>query len=167
MTREDKFLSVIDANKGILYKVAKLYCKDEEGRKDLIQEIMIQLWQSFDHYNGQVKHSTWMYRIALNTAISFYRKDTRRRPIALPIVDDNLLDIEDIEDNDVEASIQLLYQFLAKIPEVDRALMLLYLEEKSHQQIAEIMGMSLSNVATKISRIKERLKLKFSTTNNQ
>ena len=78
------FLSVIENNKGIIYKVANSYCKDDEDRKDLVQEIIFQLWQSFGKYDDQYKLSTWMYRIALNVAISFYRKGSRRKDISIP-----------------------------------------------------------------------------------
>ncbi|QHV97520.1 RNA polymerase sigma factor [Spirosoma endbachense] len=163
LAKQDRFLSVIETNKGIIYKVANAYCKDGENRKDLVQEIIVQLWQSFDQYNEQFKHSTWIYRVALNVAISFYRKDTRRQAIALPMSDDSLLTLNEAEPDDTEGNIDLLQRFLGELNELDRALMLLYLEERSHQQIAEILGLSSSNVATKISRIKEQLKRKFST----
>lgn len=162
MTKQEQFLSVLETHKGIIYKVASAYCKDGEDRKDLVQEIMVQLWQSFDQYNEQYKHSTWIYRIALNVAISFYRKTTRRKTISEPILYSNLLDIKETEPDETESNISLLQNFLAELKELDKALMLLYLEENSHQQIAEILGLSTSNVATKISRIKEQLKRKFS-----
>ena len=77
--KTDLFLSVIETHKGIIYKVANSYCKDTENKKDLVQEIVLQLWKSFDSYNNQFKHSTWIYRIALNVAISYYRKEERRK----------------------------------------------------------------------------------------
>lgn len=162
-TRQEQFLLLINANKGLIYKVARAYCSDAENRQDLIQEVIIQLWQSFDQYNDQFKQSTWIYRIALNVAISFYRKDTRRKSISLPITDERLLTIGNDEPSETENNLRLLQQFLAELKELDRALMFLYLEEKSHQQIAEILGISTTNVSTKIGRIKEQLKRKFST----
>lgn len=163
LTRQEQFLIVINTHKGLIYKVARAYCNDQENRQDLIQEIIIQLWQSFDQYNDQFRQSTWIYRIALNVAISFYRKDTRRKSISLPITDDRLLTIGNEEPTDTENNINRLHQFLSELKELDRALMLLYLEEKSHQQIAEILGISTTNVSTKIGRIKEQLKRKFAT----
>ncbi|GAB3503936.1 sigma-70 family RNA polymerase sigma factor [Spirosoma knui] len=161
LAKQDQFLSVIDLNKGIIYKVAQAYCKNAEDRKDLIQEIMVQLWQSFDRYNEQFRYSTWIYRIALNVAISFYRKDTRRKTIAGPIPPGDLLELHTDESDDTESDISLLQKFLGELKELDKALMLLYLEGKSYQQIAEILGLSSSNVATKLGRIKEQLKRKF------
>lgn len=157
------FLSVIETNKGIIYKVANLYCNNAEDRKDLIQEIIIQLWRSFDHYDDQYKFSTWIYRIALNTAISFYRKETRRKKISNHASEDILLFIDTDVPGETEANIGLLHQFIAELKELDKALLLLYLEEKSQKEIAGIMGISGTNVATRISRIKMILKQKFST----
>lgn len=165
MANQERFLLLIETNKGIIYKVANAYCKDAEDRKDLVQEIIVQLWLSFESYNDHFKHSTWMYRIALNVAISFYRKDSRRQTMAMPISEDQLLALKDDDPDETESHLVLLQQFLAELNELDRALMLLYLDEKSHQQMAEILGLSPTNVATKIGRIKGRLKHKFSTLN--
>jgi RNA polymerase sigma factor (sigma-70 family) len=156
------FLSVIEAHKGILYKVANAYCKDAEDRKDLVQEIIVQLWKSFERYNDQYRYSTWIYRIALNVAISFYRKETRRKDTAQPL-SDNILYIAEADANDeLDENIGFLQQFIAELKELDRALLLLYLEEKSYKEIADITGISETNTATKIGRIKTQLKQKFS-----
>lgn len=160
--KNDLFISVIESHKGILYKIANSYCKDSEDRNDLIQEIIIQLWKSFENYNDQYKYSTWIYRIALNAAISFYRKENRRKEIANPITDSILNFAEISSTNDTENNINLLQQFISELKELDKALMLLYLEEKNHKEIAEIIGISETNVATKIGRIKTSLKQKFS-----
>jgi len=159
------FLSIIEQNKGIIYKVANAYCANAEDRKDLIQEIIVQLWRSFHRYNDQYKYSTWMYRIALNTAISFYRKENRRRQVSGPLAD-NILDLA--EDNaaiETNSNIGHLQQFIGELKELDKALMLLYLEEKSQKEIAEITGISETNVSTRIGRIKKFLKQKFATIN--
>ena len=160
--KNNLFISVIESHKGILYKIANSYCKDSEDRNDLIQEIIIQLWKSFENYNDQYKYSTWIYRIALNVAISFYRKENRRKEIANPITDSILNFAETSSTNDTENNINLLQQFISELKELDKALMLLYLEEKNHKEIAEIIGISETNVATKIGRIKTSLKQKFS-----
>lgn len=159
---QDQFLTFIEQNKGIIYKVANLYCKDAEDRKDLVQEIIVQLWKAFEQYNSHYKMSTWMYRISLNVAISFYRKETRRQD-KLPIIE-SMLEIHD-EVDEKETNILLLQQFINELKELDKALMLLYLEENSYKEMADILGISESNVATKISRIKEKLKIQFSKTN--
>jgi len=164
--KSDRFLYVIEANKGIIYKIANSYCKKAEDRKDLIQEIVSQLWRSFGNYSDRYKYSTWIYRIALNVAISFYRKENRRKVISSPISEGifNLTDLDDA--TETESKLRLLQQFIQELKDLDKALMLLYLEEKSHREIAEIIGITETNVATKIGRIKLLLKQKFMTTEN-
>jgi RNA polymerase sigma-70 factor (ECF subfamily) len=157
------FLSVIETHKGIIYKVANAYCLHAEDRKDLIQEIIVQLWKSFDRYNDQYKYTTWMYRISLNVAISFYRKENSRKKWT-DTLSDNILDLVDENAiHETDKNIGHLKQFIAGLKELDKALMLLYLEEKTHKEIAEITGITETNVATKIGRIKKILKHKFST----
>ena len=165
--KSDIFLSVIQSNKGIIYKVANSYCKNVEDRKDLVQEIIIQLWKSFDDYDDNFKHSTWMYRISLNVAISFYRKENSRRKISNPLTDGiiNLSDNEVSEDK--ENDLGILQQMISQLKDLDKALMLLYLEERSHKEISQIIGISETNVATKINRIKNNLKQKFTHLKSQ
>ena len=156
----DAFEKLIENNKGIIYKVANSYCRDTEDRKDLVQEIVIQLWKAFGKYDDRFKASTWMYRIALNVAISFYRKEKRSSstPLTATIIDI----VAEEEPGQIEEHVRLLYQFINELDELNKALMLLYLEENSYKEMAEILGISESNVATKINRIKERLKNQFS-----
>jgi RNA polymerase sigma factor (sigma-70 family) len=161
--KPDVFLSVIEANKGIIYKIANTYCKVPEDRKDVVQEIILQLWKSFDNYNEQFKHSTWIYRIALNVAISFYRKENRIKQVSNPLSEGILHFADTNNKGETEENIGFLQQFISELKELDKALMLLYLEEKSHKEIAEIIGITETNVATKIGRIKNILKQKFST----
>ena len=161
------FLVVIERNKGILYKVAKSYCQNTEDRKDLIQEIILQLWKSFDNYDEKYKYSTWIYRISLNVAISFYRKENRRQQISNSITTD-IFDFTDTEIADEkESNLGLLNQIISKLNDLDKALMLLYLEEKKYEEIAEIIGITETNVATKISRIKGKIKKEFDQLKNQ
>ncbi|WP_078831883.1 RNA polymerase sigma factor [Sediminibacterium ginsengisoli] len=161
MISSDLFLSVVEAHKGIIYKIAHSYCSDPEDRKDLVQEIIVQLWRSLHRYNDQYKYSTWIYRVSLNTAISFYRKQSHHKKIVsdLPagILYETPLAGTGPEQNDLD----LLQQFIADLREFDKALMLLYLEEKSHKEMASIMGISETNVATRIGRIKQQLKQNF------
>jgi RNA polymerase sigma factor (sigma-70 family) len=161
--KPELFLSVINANKGIIYKVANSYCKNSESRNDLVQEIIIQLWKSFENYNDEYEHSTWMYRIALNVAISFYRKS--KKEITTLLTDNIIALVIDDEPGELEENVQLLYQFINELDELNKALMLLYLENKSHKEMAEVLGITETNVATKIGRIKEKLKIKFSLVN--
>ena len=155
------FLNVIEANKGIIYKVANAYCRDPENRKDLIQEIAVQLWLAFPKYDEQFMLSTWIYRIALNVSISFYRKETKRDQLSQELTNEILSLTTDETDTGPEMS--MLHQFIRELKEIDRALILLYLEERSQQEIADILGISPSNVSTKVGRIKEQLRQKFAT----
>ena len=156
-----QFLVVIESNKGILYKVSNTYCRNIEDRKDLVQEIIIQLWKSFDKYDEIFKYSTWMYRISLNVAISYYRKENRRKRISNPLTPD-VFDFVDIEiSNENETNLGKLKQIISELNDLDKALMLLYLEEKSYKEISEIIGITETNVATKISRTKNKLKEAF------
>ena len=160
--KSQMFLNVLQTNKGIIYKVANSYCNNVEDRKDLVQEIIIQLWRSFHKYSDQYKYTTWIYRIALNVAISFYRKEKRRKNVSNNLPGDIINFVETGTSADKEIDIGFLQQFIAELRELDKALMLLCLDQKSQKDIAGIMGISETNVATKISRIKKILKQKFS-----
>ncbi|MFN8347098.1 MAG: sigma-70 family RNA polymerase sigma factor [Spirosomataceae bacterium] len=156
-----RFLEMLEAHKGILYKVARSYCRDSEDRKDLLQEMTVQLWRSFETYNGLTQYSTWIYRIVLNVAISFYRKESRRKQVS-GVFSEGILELADGDTTEeMNENLRLLQQFISELKELDKALLLLYLEEKSHKEIAEIIGISETNAATKIGRIKTQLKHKF------
>lgn len=156
-----KFQTLLEQHKGILFKVARTYCPNADDRQDLIQEMMIQIWQSIDKYNDQFKISTWLYRISLNTAISFYRKNTKRQTKTIPL-NEYISENKEIENSEKEQQLSLLEHFISELNDLDKALMLLYLEDKSHAEIADIMGISQSNVGTKIGRIKTKLRIRFS-----
>lgn len=158
------FDTFIDQNKGIIYKVASIYCKDHDDRKDLVQEIIIQLWRSFNSFNHTVKISTWTYRVALNVAISFYRKDVKRKQISTQLSDSLVSILADHETNEKEEQFIQLQYFISELKELDRALIILYLEDKSQKEIGDILGISETNVSTKMARIKEKLRIRFSLT---
>ena len=160
---QQDFLSMIDANKRIIFKICNSYCKNADDREDLAQEMIFQLWKSWSSYNANYKLSTWMYRIALNVAISFYRKE--KKTTETVFMGDHLIEIADEQVEEILATnLNALQQFINQLKPLDKALMILYLEEKPQKEIAEIMGITSTNVATKIGRIKEQLKQKF---NNQ
>lgn len=164
MNRQEQqyfFNKIIEQHKGILFKVARTYCSNDEDRQDLIQEIMIQIWQSLHKYNDQYKISTWLYRISLNVAISYYRKSSTKANKYIELKEQ----IEETPNEDkaeYENHLNLLEQFINELKEIDKALILLYLENKSHNEISEILGISVSNVGTKMGRIKNKLKTRFS-----
>ena len=164
INKKEQFIKTIDDHKKIIYKIVNSYCKNIEDRKDLEQEIIIQLWNSFDNYNSDYKYSTWMYRIALNVAISFYRKEKKRSVKNDFYNEESIFKIEEEtaeEQTELNHHLKLLQEFINNLNELNKALMLLYLEEKSYEEIAEIVGITKTNVATKISRIKLKLKKEF------
>lgn len=154
----DDFLELISLNKGIIIKVCNSYCYNKSDREDLAQEIIYQLWRSNNRFNPDHKFSTWMYRVALNVAISFYREG-RRRDGLVPLTNMHL-DIRDgLADGPViEERSSLLHTCIKELKDLDKALILLYFEKKSYREIADILGITETNVATKVSRIKEKLK---------
>jgi len=162
MAKDHEFIRLIKENKGIIYKICNSYCADKDDRDDLAQEIIYNLWKSFGKFNTEFKFSTWMYRIALNVAISFYRQEKKFKNHNS--ISEGLIVFEDDSEpkNEVENNLQLLQQFINELKEIDRAIILLYLDDRSHREMAEITGFTETNVATKINRIKEKLKSKFS-----
>ena len=159
---KERFIEIITENQNLIYKICNSYCSDKEGKKDLEQEILVQLWKSIKKFDGRVKISTWVYKVALNTAISCYRKDCKR--IDKPKnFDASIISLPDFEyDSSIEEKISILYKLLDRLGAMERALMLLYLDNYKYKEIAEVLAISESNVATKISRIKMTLKEQIS-----
>ena len=161
MTKE-AFIEIIQEHKKLIFKICNTYCQQAENRKDLEQEILLQLWSSIDRFNGRVKLSTWIYKVALNTAINFYKKDQvylRQNNFSSSSI--FLLPesgTEEIQDD----RLVLLHQFINELSDTNKAIILLYLEGTKYREMSEILGISESNVATKINRIKKLLKAKFS-----
>ena len=158
-TVQERFQTLVEEHKGILYKVCNSYCRNRADRDDLAQEIAIQLWRSFEAFDGRCRFSTWMYRIALNVAISFYRRESARTRHVLP-ADERFLDAIDESANQPE-EVTLLYQLIDALEPLNKALVLLYLEGNSYLEIAEVLGISETNVATKIGRLKMTMRQEF------
>jgi len=151
------FEEIIGQYKSMLYKIARIYCPFEEDRQDLVQEMLIRIWLSLPKYKPSFKVSTWIYRVSLNTAISYYRKHSGRKN-NMVVLDLLVHQIEQIDPNDDSSEqINRLFTLINQLKELDKAIIFLYLEEKSHQEIAEITGLSQTNVGTKILRIKKLL----------
>ena len=162
ITNDQEFTKLIKENKGIIYKICNSYCADKKDRDDLAQEIIYNLWKSFASFNSEFKFSTWMYRIALNVAISFYRQEKKFKNHD-SISEGLIVFEENSEDkNEVENNLRLLQGFINELNEIDKAIILLYLDDKSHKEIAHITGFTETNVATKINRIKDKLRTNFS-----
>lgn len=148
-----EFIRLIEENQGIIFKVSRMYCKQNFCREDLFQEILLQLWKSFPNYDNKRKFSTWMYRVALNTAISQLRssqKDILNFKEVLP---------EDIKDetSDKKENSKILHDAIGKLNKAEKSLIILYLDNLQYNEIAEITGISVSNVGVKINRIKSKL----------
>ena len=159
----DAFGTLLQRNSGIVFKVANSYAQDIDDRAELAQEIAVQLWHAYPNYDPTRSFSTWMYRIALNVAISHLRHlELRRRHDAVPL-DDALHDVVDgnAADPEQQQRLHLLQGFIAREPPLDRALLLLYLEERPQREIADILGITESNVSTKIGRLKQRIRDEF------
>jgi len=157
-TREqDRFVALLDANRGILYKVAASYARSPADRQDLAQKIVVQLWRAFGRYDDRFQFSTWMYRVALNVSISFYRSESRRARHTVP-AEDSILEIAAPAAGPEGDDLRLLRELIERLDELDRALVILYLDGHRHDAIAEVLGMSETNVGTRIGRIKQRLR---------
>lgn len=148
---EKDFMDMVRLHERIIYKVASFYADTDQSINDLYQEIILSLWKAYPSFRGESKVSTWIYRIALNTCITFFRR-SKRKPHYVEII----ADIPDTPDNNEE--IAELYKLINRLGKIERALVLLYLDEKSYKEIAEITGLTVTNVSTKIGRIKEKLK---------
>jgi RNA polymerase sigma-70 factor (ECF subfamily) len=141
----------------MLYKVCNLYCSAEHDKQDLFQEIVIQLWKAFPRFRGDSKFGTWLYRIALNTAISGLRKQKKNIQTMEP--DQLPTEIQDIQYNkDKEEKIQQLYKAIHQLPEIERGIVMLYLEDRSYEEMEEILGINQNNLRVKMNRIKEKLR---------
>ena len=154
MTQEKQFVEVIQANEGILYKMTRLYANDKEDQKDLYQDIVYQLWKSFNTFKGDAKLSTWIYRIALNTAL-LYLKNKKRKGYKTSL--DEVVLINENYDPVLEKRLKILYAHIKELGEVDKGIVFLFLEGKKYEEISDITGMSASNIGTRMSRIKEKL----------
>ena len=153
------FGELLERHRRIVFKVAHTYAWDPDDRDDLAQEIAAQLWRAYPGYDPSRSFSTWMYRIALNVAISHVRSSTQRDRHSVAL-DDSLHDVADERGSDPESEQQLraLQRVIAGLDRINRALLLLYLEDRSNREIGDILGLSESNVSTKISRLKQRIR---------
>lgn len=149
--QEREFMAMVRQNERIIYKVTSFYAGDDQPISDLYQEVVINLWKAYPNFRGESKQSTWIYRIALNTCVTFFRRSKNK-----PAYVDITMDVPDIPDNNDE--IKELYRLINKLGNIERALVLLYLDEKSYKEISEITGLTATNVATKLGRIKEKLR---------
>ena len=152
---ENDFLEMITAQKRVIYKVCYVYANDQEELNDLFQEVVLNLWKGFPSYRGDSKLTTWVYRISMNTCITYLRHASTR-PKTIPITAN--VAGQYAEENGKAEQLQELYSLISRLGKLERALILLWLEERSYQEMADILGISRINVAVKLNRIKEKLK---------
>ena len=156
MASEREFIELIDQNRGIIFKVIRLYVRHEEDERDLFQEILFQAWRSYPNFKGQSKFSTWLYRVGLNTVLSF-----KRRPqLVIPHEDLTVLKVSTGEKHPMEET-EALYIAIRELNEIDRMIVSLHLDGYENEEIADISGLTKNNVAVKLHRIKEALTKKL------
>lgn len=157
--QESTFLARLESHAGIIRKVAASYSSTVADRHDLMQEITLQLWKAYPRYTPDRPFSTWMYRVALNVAISSLRRKSHpsRQTVSLDEMDEEVVDESALAAR-TDSRVALLQQVIATLPPLERALLLLYLDEQSYEEIAAVLGLTKTNVATKLSRLKERVR---------
>ena len=154
--KEPEFLKRIAKHKGILYKVSKMYMDNHDDQQDLFQEIVCQLWKSYDSFRNESQFSTWMYRVAINTAIVFLKKE-KRKVDKYEIVSENIK--EEADDSEVkESQIEHFYKAVQKLEKIDKAIIFYQLEGFSHKEIGDNLGISEGNARVKLNRAKEKLR---------
>jgi len=157
MVRKSKFLELVEQNQDIIHKICGLYAVNNDDRKDLTQEIVYQLWKSYKSFKGDSKFTTWMYKVALNTALLNLRRHRRR--IRTESLNEHHANTQakDFE-QEKDGKISRLYEAINQLRKFDRAIILLYLEQLSYREIAEVIGISEGNVSVRLARIKKKLK---------
>ena len=160
--QKDQFLDILEKNIGIIIKIARAYSKTHHDKEDLINDITLELWKSFGQFRGDSKISTWIYRVALNTSMNYKRKKEKDRLFFL----DDLQQIENqswLTEQPDSSHSEILYQCIDELDQLNKAIILLYLDGNSHEEISDITGISKTNVGTRIGRIKEQIKNSVTT----
>ena len=138
---EEEFVKIISENQGIIHKVCSIYCDSEEDRRDLFQEILAQLWKSYPSFRNESKFTTWMYRVALNTAITIFKKNKRQPGQFALEIDSVQLESEEYN-HEIDEQMRLLNQAIAQLSGIEKSIILLFLENKKYEEIAEITGIT-------------------------
>lgn len=154
---EKLFLSLINQHRAIIHKISKMYMNNSEDQQDLFQEIVLQLWKAYPTFKGNSKFSTWLYRVALNTALVYFKK-AHRKIDRTPL--EESIDIIDLNDSEAkEEKLSYLYKAVQELNAVEKALIFLFLENQSHREISENLGISEINARVKLNRTKEKLQI--------
>ena len=151
--KEQQFITIIESNRQVIYKVCYMYAADDDHFKDLYQEVLINLWRGIDRFRGDAQLSTWIYRTSINTCVTYYRRNHKH---------DEALSLEGVSvvDNDDGTRMQQIkemYRLISRLDRMEKAIILLWLDEKSYDEISEITGLSRNNVASRLRRIKIKL----------
>ena len=154
---EHNFVRQLEENQNIVHKICRLYTQDADAHNDLFQEITIQLWRAYPKFRGDSKFSTWMYRVALNTAITLYRKSKRKVQTQDYEGVSFKISAEEYDDT-IEEQLKLMYSAVKNLNDIEKALVFLYLEDKNYREIAQTLGISEVNARVKMNRIKEKLR---------
>ncbi len=154
---EKIFLEQIEKHKGVIFKISKMYMDNFDDQKDLFQEITFQVWKAYPTFEGKSQFSTWLYRVALNTAIIFLKSEKKRSFIKNDEIE-NFKIVADDYDDDEEKKLARMYSAIQQLNEIDKALIFYYLEDFSGKEIADNMGISEGNARVKLNRAKEKLK---------
>lgn len=155
---QEQFLYLLEKNIGMIIKISRAYVQVRQDREDLINDITFELWKSFKHFNGESKISTWIYRVALNTSMNYKRKN-KNGTLLSSFNDLKEKDIGSwLSNEDNSSELEILYRCIDELSEINKAIILLYLDGNSHDEISEIIGISKTNVGTRISRIKEQIR---------
>jgi len=153
----DFYITFIQPYAGIIIKICRAYSYSQEDFEDLYQEVCLQVWRTKDNFRGNSEWSTWIYRISLNVCLTIQKKETKKTPQILSL--DSVPEVQRNDSSfDQEDSLSELYKAIKQLSDIDKAIILLYLEEKSYKEIAEIIGTNFSNIGVKIQRIKNKLK---------
>ncbi|MDT0689058.1 sigma-70 family RNA polymerase sigma factor [Salegentibacter sp. F188] len=154
---EHQFVTNLEKHQNIAHKICRIYTNDQASHNDLFQEITIQLWKAYPKFRGDAKFSTWMYRVALNTAITLYRK--KKRGIQTQDYATVHFKIKAEEyDDEAEQQIKLMYDAIKELNDIEKALVFLYLEDKNYREISETLGISEVNARVKMNRVKTKLR---------
>jgi len=154
---EKNFLNDFEQNQNIVHKICRIYTTNQDEHNDLFQEITIQVWKNYSKFRGEAKFSTWMYRVALNTAISLFRKS--KRNIKTQDFSDVSFKIKSVDYDDTkDKQLKALYRGIKELNDIEKALIFLYLEDKPYKEIAKTLGISEVNARVKMNRSKDKLR---------
>jgi RNA polymerase sigma-70 factor (ECF subfamily) len=158
---QQEFLNLIDQHKGILHKVSKMYMDDIEDQNDLVQEIVLQLWKSYERFQSKSQFSTWMYRVSLNTALTYFKKEKKKSDRYTFL--ENLDKVDETDTLEKETQLELFYKAVHELNKVEKALIFLFLEGQSHKEIASNLGITEVNARVKLNRTKEKIQIIIKT----